>query len=146
LFAVAQTPEALRRIVGFGEPMLEYAILKPEGILVLQPSESLSEEDFVRLSASVDAYLADHASIHGVLIHAKAFPGWENFAGFTAHMLFVRNHHQKIERVALVTDSPVARVAEALAKHFIAAEIKHFPFAGYEKALNWLKTAGAGPT
>jgi hypothetical protein len=126
--------------------VLEYTILKPEGILVLKPNAPLSKEDFVGLSASVDAYLADHASIHGVLIHAEAFPGWENLAGFTAHMRFVRNHHQKIERVALVTDSPAARVAEALAKHFIAAEIKHFPFAGYEKALNWLKIPGAGST
>ncbi len=122
-------------------PVLEYTILKPEGILVLKPNESLSREDFAGLSASVDTYLADHASIHGMLIHAAAFPGWENFAGFTAHIRFVRDHHQKVERVALVTDSPVARVAEALAKHFTAAEIKHFSFTDYEKALNWLKTS-----
>ena len=107
--------------------------------MLLKPNKSLSKEDFAGLSASVDTYLADYASIHGVLIHAEAFPGWESFAGFTAHIRFVRNHHQKIERVALVTDSPVARVAEALAKHFTAAEIKHFPFADYEKALSWLK-------
>jgi len=126
--------------------MLEYAILKPEGILVLKPNASLSKEDFVGLSASVDAYLADHASIHGLLIHAEAFPGWENFPGFTAHIRFVRNHQQKIERVALVTDSPIARVTEALAKHFIAAEIKDFPFEDYDKAMNWLKIPLAGST
>jgi hypothetical protein len=123
------------------EPMLEYTIMKPEGIVVLKPNAPLSKEDFAGLSASVDAYLADHASIHGVLIHSESFPGWESFAGFTAHIRFVRNHQKKIERVALVTDSPVARVAEALAKHFTAAKIKHFPFADYEKALNWLKTS-----
>lgn len=123
------------------DPVLEYTILKPEGILVLKPNDSLSKEDFTGLSASVDTYLADHASIRGVLIHAVAFPGWENFAGFAAHIRFVRNHHQKIERVALVTDSPVARMGEALAKHFTAAEIKHFRFADYEKALIWLKTS-----
>ncbi len=65
------------------DPVLEYTILKPEGILVLKPNHSLSKEDFTGLSASVDTYLADHASIRGVLIHAVAFPGWENFAGFT---------------------------------------------------------------
>jgi hypothetical protein len=41
----------------------------------------------------------------------------------------------------LVTDSPVARVAEALVKHLIAADIRHFPFADYEKALSWLKSS-----
>lgn len=40
-------------------PKLEFAILRPEGIVVLKPHASLSEEDFVGLSASVDAYLAD---------------------------------------------------------------------------------------
>ena len=134
-------PSGINPLFAMENPVLEYTILKPEGILVLQPSKSLSKGDFAGLSAFVDTYLADHASIHGVLIHAEAFPGWENFAGFTAHIRFVRNHHQKIERVALVTDSPVARVAEALAKHFIAAEIKHLPFADYEKALSWLKTS-----
>ena len=119
--------------------MLGYSILKPEGILELKPGESLNKEDFARLTAFVDAYLADHASLHGVLIHARSFPGWEDFAGFTAHLRFVRSHHQKIERLALVTDSPVARVAEALARHFVAAQIRHFPLADHAKALDWLK-------
>jgi hypothetical protein len=58
------------------KPVLEYTILKPEGILVLKPRESLNKEDFAGISASVDTYLADHASLHGVLIHAEAFPDW----------------------------------------------------------------------
>jgi len=118
--------------------MLEYKILEPEGILILEPSGALSNEDFTNLSVSVDAYLADHVSVQGVLIHSKAFPRWTNFAGFTAHIRFVRNHHQKIKRLALVTDSPVAFLAETLAKHFIAAEIRHFPYVDYGKALTWL--------
>lgn len=120
--------------------MLEYTIVKPEGIVVLAPKAALTQEDFVGLSKTVDAYLADHPKIHGMLIHAKSFPGWETFAGFVAHIRFARDHHQKVERVALVTDSPVAGVAEALVKHFTAAEIKRFPFADYDTALAWLKT------
>ncbi len=76
--------------------MLECTILKPEGMLVLNPDESLSKEDFAGLSASVDTCLADHVRIHGALIHAEAFPGWENFAGLAAHIRFVRNHHQVV--------------------------------------------------
>ena len=33
--------------------MLEFTILRPEGIVVLKPNASLSKEDFVGLSASV---------------------------------------------------------------------------------------------
>ena len=81
---------------------LDYSIMKPEGILVLKPHAPLSKEDFAGVSAAVDAYLSDHAKLHGVLIHSKGFPGWENFGGFNAHMHFVRDHHKKVERVALV--------------------------------------------
>ncbi|MEO8137680.1 MAG: STAS/SEC14 domain-containing protein, partial [Betaproteobacteria bacterium] len=80
-----------------------------------------------------------HAMLHGVLIHTKGFPGWENFGGFTAHMHFVGGHHKKVERVAIATDSSFAGVAESLSRHFTSAELKSFPFADDAKALAWLR-------
>jgi len=121
--------------------MLNYSIMMPEGILVLNPHAPLSKEDFGGLSASVDSYLSDHAKLHGVLIHSKEFPGWENFGGLTAHMHFVREHHKKVERVAVVTDSQIAGIVESLSKHFTSAEVRLFPFSDDVKALAWLKTA-----
>ncbi len=121
--------------------MLDYSIMKPEGILVLKPHAPLSKEDFAGLGPAVDAYLADHAKLHGLLVHSRGFPGWESFGGFTAHLHFVREHHRKVERVAIVTDSQIADIAESLGKHFMSAEIRHFPFADDVKALDWLKTA-----
>jgi hypothetical protein len=121
--------------------MLDYSIMKPEGILVLKPDAPLTKDDFTGLSAAVDVYLSDHAILNGVLIHAKGFPGWENFGGFASHMHFVREHHTLIARVAIVTDSHFAGIAASLAKHFATAEIKHFPFSGDGEALDWLKTA-----
>lgn len=121
--------------------MLDYSIMKPEGILVLKPLAPLSKEDFDGLSATVDSYLSDHARLHGVLIHSREFPGWENFSGFTAHMHFVSEHHKKVERVAVVTDSWIAGMMESLGKHFTSAEIRHFTF-GYDvTALDWLEAA-----
>ena len=43
-------------------------------------------------------------------------------------------------KVALVTDSKIASVAETLAKHFVSAEIKHFDFTDKDAALDWLRT------
>ena len=120
--------------------MLDYSIMNPEGVLVLKPRAPLSKEDFDGLAAVADSYLSDHAKLHGVLIVSKEFPGWENFAGFTAHMHFAREHHKQVERVAIVTDSKLAGLAESLGKHFVAAEIKHFPFSDEAKALAWLVT------
>ena len=120
--------------------MLDYSILKPQGILILKPEAPLSKGDFGTLSAAVDSYLATHETLKGVLIHARKFPGWENFGGFTAHMHFVREHQKKVRRVAIVTDNHFAGIAESLGKHFVSAEIKHFPYADDVKALDWLQT------
>ena len=48
-------------------------MIEPEGIVVLNPNASLTREDFAGLSSTVDAYLASHSNIHGVIIHAKSF-------------------------------------------------------------------------
>ena len=121
--------------------MLDYSIMKPEGILVLKPNAPLRKEDFDGLGAAVDAYLSDHAGLRGVLIRAKEFPGWENFGGFTAHMRFVRDHHKQIERVAIVTDSPLGGIAEVLGKLFLSAEVLYFRFSYSSKSLTWLESA-----
>jgi len=121
--------------------MLEYAMKQPEGILVLRPSAPLSKEDFSGPSAAADAYLSEHAKLRGVLIHSKGFPGWGSFGGFTAHMRFVREHHKEVERVAIVTDSHFADMAERLGTHFTSAEVRHFPFSEEAKALAWLEGA-----
>jgi len=121
--------------------MLDYSIMKPEGILVLKPDTPLSKEDFDGLSALVDGYLAEHEKLHGVFIRSKGFPGWENFGGFAAHMNFFHDHQRKVERVAIVTDSRFAGMVESLGNHFSSVEAKHFPFAEDEQALDWLRSA-----
>ncbi len=93
------------------------------------------------LSEAVDAYLAEHPSIRGLLIHSREFPGWESFAGLTAHIRFVHDHHHKVERMALVTDSSMGSMIETLTKHFVAAKVRHFPFADLEDAMDWLEAA-----
>jgi hypothetical protein len=74
--------------------------------------------------------------IHGVLI-----AGWEGFAGLIDHVRFVRDYHTKIERVALVTDTYLPPGADAIARHFAEATVKHFSYAEYDKAMKWLKTS-----
>ena len=123
--------------------MLDYSIVLPEGILVLEPRTPLTHEDFNGLATAADNYLSVHDKIRGVLIHAKTFPGWADFDGFKAHMRCVREHHKKVARVAVVADSHLAGFLEALGRHFVAAEVKHFPYVDQAKALDSLKAAQA---
>jgi len=120
--------------------MVKHEILQADGILLLEPESALAAEDFHGLSSEVNAYLKDHAELRGVLIHARTFPGWDSFGAFVEHLRFLREMHTKVERVALVTDSAAATIGPAIAKHFVKAEFKHFPYAEYDEALLWLKT------
>lgn len=121
--------------------MINYSIIEPEGILVVKVDAALSKEDFAALSSAVNAYLADHTKLRGVLIHAKTFPGWQTFGGFGAHMDFIREHYKKVERVALVTDSSMVEVAELFAKYLSTVKVRHFEYAEETEAMDWLKRA-----
>ena len=94
-----------------GNHMLEYSIVEPGGILRVAPSGALTVEDFAGLARFADAYLNTHGTLGGLLIEAQAFPGWDSFAALSAHLRFLRDHQRRIERIALVTDSPIAHVA-----------------------------------
>ena len=43
-----------------------------------------------------------------------------------SHFRFVRDHHKHIKKIAVIHDSQMGNVAEHLASHFVAAEIRHF--------------------
>lgn len=121
--------------------MLEHELLADEGILVLKPREALTAEDFETVAAVVDPYLSERGDLRGILIDAPTFPGWEDFAGFVSHMRFVREHHEHVGKVAVVSDSTFLSVAPKLASHFVRAEVRHFESAERDSALAWLREA-----
>lgn len=119
--------------------MLSHDLRRDDGILVLMPDEPLEAADFETLAAHVDAYLEQNGVLHGVLVKAKAFPGWKDFTALLAHMKFVKGHHRKIEKVAVVADSGVASIMPHMASHFLKAEVRHFDYGHEDAALAWLK-------
>ena len=120
------------------DPMLSHDLRRDEGILVLKPDGPLEKADFETLAGHVDAYLEQNGMLRGVLVQAKSFPGWKDFAALLAHLKFVKHHHRKIEKVAVVADGGFATVMPHLASHFIQAEIKHFDHTHEDDAWNWL--------
>ena len=120
---------------------LHAELLSGQGILVLTPTGPLAAADFAAAAALADPWIEQHGKLAGVLIHAKSFPGWEDFAGLVAHLKFVRAHHAEIRRIALVTDSTLRSVGPALARHFVAAEVKAFDYGQRDEALAWLRAA-----
>lgn len=122
--------------------MLNHSINKDLGILLVRPNAPLSKEDFTGLNIDIGNYLSDHTRLHGIMVQTKGFPGWKNFEAFTAHMHFIREHYKQVlqtDRIAVVTDTPLAGMAEWLARHFTSNEVRHFPFTDEAEALEWLQ-------
>ena len=96
--------------------MISFELDENAGVLTVRPEEKLETQDFQTLSEVVDPFIEEKGELNGIIIVTERFPGWEDLDGMIEHMRFVRNHHRKITRVALVTDSKIADVAESLRK------------------------------
>ncbi len=118
--------------------MLSVEIDEINGIAILEPDGRLSKSDFEAAAKQIDPFIERTGQLNGLIIHTKSFPGWDSFAALVSHFKFVKEHHKKITRVALSTDSVVGTFAESVASHFVNAQIKLFSFQELEQARNWV--------
>ena len=120
--------------------MLNYELNRAESILIIKPIGPLESTDFEKLAQEVDPYIVENGKLNGLMICAKSFPGWDDFAAFLSHIKFVKTHYQKIKKIAAVTDSSFLSIMPQVANHFVQAEVRHFDYDDRDAALNWLKT------
>jgi hypothetical protein len=118
--------------------MIEHTLDTEHSILYLRPTSALGKDDFVQLAKMVDPYIEKSGDLAGLIIEAPKFPGWDSLGAMAAHIRFVRDHHKRIRKIGLVTDSALGNVAERLASHFVSAEIRHFSSAKLEAAKQWV--------
>ena len=121
--------------------MINHQLLRDQGILIVTPEGPLESADFEKLAQEVDPYIEEKGMLNGLMIYTEKFPGWDDFAALVSHFKFVKNHHQKIKKVAAVTDSGFVSIAPRLANHFVQADIRHFDYPDKESALDWLNRA-----
>ncbi len=119
--------------------MLDFELLNDEGILWIHPEAPLLARDFAQLSETVDRYLVNHDALQGLIIRTEDFPGWEDFSALVAHLKFIRDHHRQVRKVATVSDASLVQQLPAIADHFIAADVKHFPANQLDQALEWVR-------
>jgi hypothetical protein len=118
--------------------MIDYELDTVQSILYVRPKSELSADDFAKLASVVDPHIEATGDLAGIVIETPSFPGWEGLGAMAAHFRFVRDHHRRLRKVAVVTDSALGKVAEHLASHFVSAEIKRFPTGRTEAAKQWI--------
>ena len=118
-------------------PGVTHHLLSEPGVLVVEITQPLRAQDFDALAETADAWLATHDALPGLVLHARAFPGWENIGSLLRHVRFVRDHHRAVRRVALAVDSTLADLAPRVAEHFVEAELRHFHYDALDDAVAW---------
>ena len=121
--------------------MLKHTLLLPEGILILEPTSPLGAADFEAVAHEIDPYLAEHGTLAGVMVLAKAFPGWLNLEAAIAHLQLIESYHQEIKRLAVVSDNGLLAELPKIVAQLVHPEVKHFSESEYEDALSWLRKA-----
>ena len=118
--------------------MIEYNLDTEHSILHVQPKSAIEQDDFVKLAKAVDPHIEATGGLAGLIIETPSFPGWKSFGAMVNQFRFVRDHHKRIKRIGVVTDSHLGDVAEHLTSHFVSAEIRHFPAGQIEAARQWI--------
>lgn len=116
-----------------------HRLIPEAGVIVVEVSGPLRKADIDALADTADAYLQDHGVLHGIVVHARHFPGWQDFGTFLRHARFVRDHHRKVARVALVAEGRMVELGPRIAEHFVAAEVQGFRYEQLDAAITWTK-------
>jgi hypothetical protein len=121
-------------------PGITHRVLEDAGVVVVEVAEPLRVQDVEVLARVVDGWLAEHPSLHGLVLHAGTFPGWENVGGLVRHLRFVIGHHQHVDRVAFAVDGMLAVVATAVAELVAHPRVQHFAHDELDAAIAWAST------
>jgi hypothetical protein len=116
---------------------ISHRLLPDSGVIVVEVKQPLRSQDFDALAVTADTWIEAHGSLQGLVIHAREFPGWENFGSLLRHLRFVRDHHRKVKRIALAADAKLATLAPKIGEHFIQAEVKSFGYDALDTAIAW---------
>jgi len=120
--------------------MLHVTLDATNKIALLEPDGALSQNDFENAIKDIDPFIEQNGHLNGLIIHTPAFPGWDSFGALVSHLKFIKEHHKKVTRIALSTDSVIGDLAEHIGSHFISAEVKHFPYDAIQIAKDWILT------
>ena len=94
-------------------------------------------EDHDTGDPQIDSLIIQHGKIR-LLIDASGFNGWENIAAFENHAVFIKNHHQKIERIAVIATHDWQHWVIGAVRMFLHPEVRAYDKSHEAEALQWI--------
>ncbi len=109
-------------------------------ILKIIPPKKLKEGDFAAITPQVDEFIKKHKKIR-ILLDASKFDGWSTFGAFKEHIRFVKKHHKKVDRGALIAwRHPWQPWVAYIVRLFLHPELKVFRKGCESEAKKWIKS------
>ena len=115
--------------------MIHCELLRDRPILIITPDGPPEKVDFERPAGKIDPAIASREELTGVMVCAKSFPGWRSFDALFSHLKFIADHHRRIDRIAVVSDSGLLKIMPRIAD----LKVRHFGFHEKDCALAWLE-------
>ncbi len=116
--------------------MIKTEIISPNALKIVVP-DKLKADDFRQIAPQIDPLISQHGKIR-LLIDASGFNGWENIAAFEKHAGFVKNHQQKIERIAVIAAHEWQHWLIGAIRIFVHPEVRAYDQSHASEALRWI--------
>jgi len=121
--------------------MKEIRMIKTElissNVLKIIAPEKLQAGDFRQIAPQVDSLISQHGKIR-LLIDASGFKGWENIAAFENHAGFVKNHQQRVERIAVMVSHDWQHWLIGAVRIFLHPDVRAYDKNQESEALQWI--------
>jgi len=117
--------------------MIEITTNDSSALIEARISGHLQADDFGEVAPQVDEFISSHEKV-SVLLDLIDFHGWENVTAARTHFKFIKDHHKRIERIAVVANKTWQHWIAAVVGTFISSKEKCFDEHQKEEARNWL--------
>ena len=119
--------------------MISHRVLAAEKIIELEPHGPLGGEDFKALGEIVRQERSHGRMPRGVVVKLGEFPGWRDLDALTAHIEFIRENHEFIRRIAMVSDDVELRIfVEKGIAPLLRCELRFFAAGELAAARAWV--------
>jgi len=116
--------------------MLKIDILSANVVKITAP-EKLKADDFLQIAPQIDALISKLGQIR-LLIDASKFTGWESITAFENHAGFVKNHQQRVERIAVIVAHEWQQWLVGAVRIFVHPTVRSYEKSREGEALRWI--------
>jgi hypothetical protein len=116
--------------------MIKTELLSGNTMRITAP-EKLKADDLRQIAPQIDSLIGQYGQIR-LLIDASEFNGWENIAAFEKHAGFIKDHNQKIERIAVIAAHDWQHWLIGAVRIFLHPEVRTYDKSHESEALQWL--------